>query len=322
MSKNQTPLRGQWLTMREDRYRPDFIPSEHPSLPPEYYDACVVEEFYRAFLSGFSKHRQPAGAHWPLEWFVAVELEKNIYGTNRSLMHLIDTDEEGQPTPTEHDMRLLTAAYRSDIYGVANLYDVPDDWDEAKPWAAEPGNGLLLIDNWTYPMVEMLLGMAPGRGKTAMQPQIGYQLWVGYQDGGTIEVAGLTDDGTYSSDAQQSVPAVDVVMALFGPQETKARASKYAPPTPPAPGRYDLYDVQIVQLAASDLSAEITAAQSAMASIEAEARQFIGASLVANRSDSALWIADKEEGRARRIQQKNRAPVTFGDMKKYGATRS
>ena len=311
MEKKST-LRSEWLTMRDDRYRPDFIPSEHPNLPPEYYDACVVETFTQNFLSRFSRTRKEASTAWPLEWFVGVELEKGIYGTDRSLMHLVDVDEEGRPAPTEATMKLLGSTYRSDMWGVANLFDIPEDWDESKPWDAEPGNGLVLQDNWTYPAVEMLLDLKPGRGKGADMPQVGYQLWVGYEGGSTIEVAGLTEDGTYSSDAQESVPAVDVVMALFGPQATKQKASKFAPPTPPQPGRYDLYQVERVKVAEGEIASEINEALASMGRMEAEARQLIGTSQVMNRSDAALWIAEKEEGRARRFQQRNKGRVVFG----------
>tara|TARA_B100000427_G_scaffold328011_1_gene340116 strand:+ start:1011 stop:1697 length:687 start_codon:yes stop_codon:yes gene_type:complete len=227
-------------------------------------------------------------------------------------MHLVDVDEEGRPAPTEKTMKLLGSTYRSDMWGVANLFDIPEDWDESKPWDAEPGNGLVLQDNWTYPAVEMLLDLKPGRGKGADMPQVGYQLWVGYEGGSTIEVAGLTEDGTYSSDAQESVPAVDVVMALFGPQATKQKASKFAPPTPPQPGRYDLYQVERVKVAEGEIASEINEALASMGRMEAEARQLIGTSQVMNRSDAALWIAEKEEGRARRFQQRNKGRVVFG----------
>jgi len=312
MKTDKHTLRSEWLTMREDRYRPDFIPSEHPNLPPEYYDACVVEQFSQNFLSRFSRTRKDATTAWPLEWFVAVELEKGIYGTDRSLMHLIEVDEEGKPAPSEKTMKLLGTAYRSELWGVANLFDIPEDWDESKPWDEEPGNGLVLQDNWTYPAVEMLLDLKPGRGKGADMPQVGYQLWVGYEQGGTVEVAAITEDGTYSSDAQAEVPAVDVVVALFGPQETRQRASKFAPPTPPQPGRYDLYQVERVKVAQAEIGAEINEALTSLGRVEAEARQLIGTSTVMNRSDAALWIAEKEEGRARRIQQRNKGRVVFG----------
>ena len=312
MNKRTTNLRSEWLTIREDRYRPDFTPSEHPNLPPEYYDACVAETFNQTFLDKLSPRRKDANTAWSLEWFLAIELEEGIYGTDRSLMHLIEVDKEGRPAPTEQTMKLLGATYRSKLWGVANLFDIPEDWDESKPWDAEPGNGMLLTDNWTYPAVEMLLGLTPGRGKGADVPQVGYQLWAGFEQGGTIEVAGMTEDGTFSSDAMHSVPAVDVVVALFGPQEPRRQASKYAPPQPPSPGRYDLYDLRRVKVAASELSQEITEGLTALGRVEAEARKVIGVSSVMNRSDAALWIAEKEEGRARRIQQRSKGPVKFG----------
>ena len=312
MSASQK-LHTEWVSLKEDRYKPDFVPSEHPGLPDNYYDTIIVEVFRERFLQKFSAAPYSATLDWPLEWFIAVEIEEGILGKDKSLMHLIDHDDDGNPTPTEETMRLLGAAYKSKLYGVANPFGVPEDYSEAKPWAEEPGHGLVLEDNWTYPMVEMLLDLKPGRGKGSDFPQSGYQLWAGYEDGGTIDVAPAVEPGeSFTEDDMLTVPAVDVVMALFGPQSPRARRSKYAPTPPVVPGRYDLYQVHRVTIPAADIEAEIHDARIAMSHVEAEARSVLGASEANVVNDSAAWIADREEGRAKRWSTPNKGRVVFG----------
>ena len=307
MSASQK-LHTEWVSMKEDRYKPDFVPSEHPGLPDNYYSTIIVEEFRRKFLSKFSAAPYSATLDWPLEWFLAVEIEEGVYGKDKSLMHLVDHDEEGLPTPTEETMRLLGAAYKSKLYGVANPFGVPDDYTEAKPWADEPGHGLVLEDNWTYPMVEMLLDLKPGRGRGSDFPQVGYQLFAGYEDGGTIDVAPAVEPGeSFTDDDMLSVPAVDVVMGLFGPQKPRPKRSQYAPTPPVVPGKYDLYQVHRVKIPASDIEAEIHDARIAMGHVEGEARQLLGVGEAKIVNDSAAWIADREEGRAARWSAPNTA---------------
>jgi hypothetical protein len=305
-------LHTEWVSMREDRYKPDFIPSEHPGLPADYYATIVVEVFRQKFLQGFNVYPSSATLDWPLEWFIAVEMEEGVYGKDKSLMHLVDHDEDGKPTPTDETMRLLGAAYKSKLYGVANPFGIPEDYSEAKPWDDEPGHGLVLDDIWTYPMVEMLLDLKPGRGRSSDFPQVGYQLFAGYEDGGTIDVAPVVEPGeVFEPDADMlSVPAVDVVMALFGPQKPKRAASKYAPTPETKPGKYDLYQVQRVKIPKSDIEPEIHDARIAMGHVEAEARQLLGVGEAKIVNDSAAWIADREEGRAARWS----APRTAGKV--------
>lgn len=307
-----------FTSLRGDRYRPAFNPSEIGNLPQNYHDTIVAENFRVKYLSKVTQARHDGNSAWPLEWFMAVEDMEGITGTDKSLMHLVEATEAGPELSDEHAM-LLADVYRDKMYGVVNPFNVPEDYDERKPWDDEPGDGLILDENWTYPMVEMFLDLKPGRGKTADIPQVGYQLWVGYEanagvnvppvDEETGEVIEPEDGEAYSTEEWRVVPGVDVVVALFGPQKPAKRRSRYAPPKAPSVGRYDLYQVHRVPTPEDEVALipEMIEAVQAMA---AEGYQLIGQS-EAQTNDSAAWRLQREENAAKRWSRKERGPVEF-----------
>jgi hypothetical protein len=299
-----------------DRYRPALNPTEFQSLPENYQDTIVAEVFRERFLNPITSARRDANADWPFEWFVAVEQELGIYRKDKSLLHMVPGDENGAPCPDEATIRLLGDAYRHAMFGVINPFDIPDDYSEQKPWDIDdPGDGVLLIDSWTYPMVEMFLDLPAGRGKTADSPMIGYQLWVGYEASisGDIAVAPVLEKGdTFTEEDMVHLPAVDVIVALFGPQKPKGRRPKFAPSKPPSYGKYDLYQLHRVQVAADELEADVAEPIQAIQRLNAECYSVLGQSEDAVRiNDAAAWIVEREDARKRRWNQKNVAPVTF-----------
>lgn len=317
--KQSITLASTFTSLRGDRYRPAFNPSEIGSLPQNYHDTIVAENFRQTYLSMVTGARHNGNANWPLEWFMAVEDMEGITGTDKSLMHLVSETEDGPELEDAH-AQLLADVYRSKMYGVINPFNIPEDYDERKPWDDEPGDGLILDENWTYPMVEMFLDLKPGRGKTADIPQVGYQLWVGYEanagvnvppvDEETGEVVAPSDGESYSTEEWRVVPGVDVIVALFGPQAPTARRSKYAPPKRPAVGRYDLYQVHRVPVSADEI-ALIPEMVEAINAVAAEGYQMIGQSTETVK-DNAAWILSREENEAKRWSRKKRGPVNFG----------
>ena len=317
--RNTVKLFDMFTSLRGDRYRPAFNPSEIGNLPQNYHDTIVAENFRQKYLSKLTSGRHNGSSAWPLEWFMAVEDMEGITGTSKSLMHLVNETEDGPHLNDDHAV-LLADMYRDKMYGVINPFDIPEDYDERKPWEDEAGDGLILDENWTYPCVEMFLNLKPGRGKTADMPQVGYQLWVGYEanagvnvppvDEETGEVIAPTDGESYSTEERRVVPGVDVIVALFGPQKPAQRRSKYAPPKRPAVGRYDLYQVHRVPTAADEV-ALIPEMLEAVNAVAAEGYQLIGQS-EQTVSDSAAWRLMREENAAKRWAKKKSGPVTFG----------
>lgn len=311
-------LANTFTSLRGDRYRPAFNPSEIGNLPQNYHDTIVAENFRQNYLSELTGARRHGSSAWPLEWFIAVEDMEGITGTDKSLMHLVSETDDGPELEDAHAM-LLADVYRSKMYGVINPFDIPEDYDERKPWSESGGDGLILDENWTYPMVEMFLDLKPGRGKTADVPQVGYQLWVGYEanagvnvppvDEDTGEVIAPSDGESYSTEEWRVVPGVDVVVALFGPQLPPQRRSKYAPPKRPAVGRYDLYQVHRIPVSEDEISI-IPEMMDAVNAVAAEGYQIIGQSQQAV-NDSAAWRLQREENAGKRWSKKKTGPVTF-----------
>lgn len=315
-SKDKPTVHSVCGSLTVDRYRPALNPTEFQSLPENYQDTIVAECFRQRFLNKVTGARHDANAEWPFEWFIAVEQELGIYGKDKSLLHMVPGDENGAPCPDAATLRLLGDSYRDSMFGVINPFEFPEDYSETKPWNVDdPGDGVILIDRWTYPMVEMFLDLKAGRGKTADTPMIGYQLWVGYEESiyGDIAVAPVVEDGeAFSEEDMLHLPAVDVIIALFGPQKPTGRRPKYAPSQPPQYGKYDLYQLHRIPVIADEIEADVTEPLQAIQRLNAECYSILGQSEDAVRiNDAAAWIVEREDARKRRWNQKNVAPVTF-----------